>query len=86
MNDSVRCERESEASSFRLPNHHAPRFISSHPVALMVRVLMVVLVAAAIGGPIRRAATPGFAVKQNFATGANPRSAQRFKLKATRAY
>jgi Calx-beta domain-containing protein/VCBS repeat protein len=73
INDPIECEREYEASSFRLPNHHSRRFISHHPVPLMVRVLTVVLVAA-IGGSITRAATPSFAARQDFATGANPRS------------
>ena len=73
LNDPIKCEREYEASSFRLPNHHSRRFTSRHLVPLMVRVLMVALLAA-IGGPITRAATPSFAAKQDFATGANPRS------------
>ena len=73
ISDPKNCERKYEASSFRLPYRHSPRFVSHRPVPLVVRVLMVVLLTA-IGGPITRAATPNFAAKQDFATGANPRS------------
>src|SRR5882724_7969017 len=62
------------ARSSRLPNHRSRRFISRHPVQLTVLVLMAALLAAAIGGPITGAATSSFAAKQDFATGASPRS------------
>jgi hypothetical protein len=41
---------------------------------LIVLVVMAALLAAAIGGAIAGAATPSFAAKQDFATGASPRS------------
>jgi hypothetical protein len=62
------------ARSYRLFNHRSRRFISRHPVLLIVLVLMAALLAAAIGGAIAGAATPSFAAKQDFATGASPRS------------
>jgi ankyrin repeat protein len=62
------------ARSSRLRNHRPRRFISCHPVLLIVLVLMAALLAAAIGGAIAGAATPSFAAKQDFATGAGPRS------------
>ena len=62
------------ARSYRLLNHRSRRFISRHPVLLIVLVVMVALLAAAMSGPITRAATPNFAAKQDFATGPNPRS------------
>jgi hypothetical protein len=62
------------ARSSRLRNHRPRRFISCHPVLLIVLVLMAALLAGAIGGAIAGAATPSFAAKQDFATGAGPRS------------
>ncbi len=62
------------ASWSRLANHRSRRFISRHQVLLIVLVLMAALLAAAIGGPTTQAATPTFAAKQDFATGASPRS------------
>src|SRR5882724_5264474 len=62
------------ARSSRLPNHRSRRFISRHPVLLIVLVLIAALLAAAIGGPITDAGTSSFAAKQDFDTGASPRS------------
>ena len=52
------------------PSNQSVRFISLHRVALV----MVALLTAVMGGPITQAATPSYAVKQDFATGPNPRS------------
>jgi hypothetical protein len=58
------------ARSSCLANHRSRPFISLHRVLLV----MAALLTAAIGAPITKAASPSFADKQDFATGANPRA------------
>jgi hypothetical protein len=60
------------ARSSRLPNHRSRRFISLHPVLLIVLVMIAALLAALSAARSRTPPTPSFAAKQDFATGANP--------------
>ena len=57
-----------------LLNLHSPRFISRHPFVLITMVSLAAFLATVVGGSITSAATTSFAVKQDFATGPNPRA------------
>ncbi|HLN98743.1 MAG TPA: VCBS repeat-containing protein, partial [Pyrinomonadaceae bacterium] len=68
------------ARSSRLVNHRSRRFISRHRALLIVLLVMTAILAGAIGDQMTRAATATFAAKQDFATGASPRSVSRGDL------